>query len=339
MNGRAAVKVPRAQLEGGDVRVVVTGGAGFVGAHLAHALAARGDEVVALDVTSEAPLLASRGMAVERCDVGFWSELLEALRGARPEVVFHTAGILSAGAEERPRAAYRVNAVGTFNVLEAASLLEIPRVVFTSTIATYGGDAPSVVDERTQQRPESIYGVTKVFNELLGEYYARRLGVDFRGVRLPAVIGPGRGGGGASAYSSLVVSEPALGRPYAVPVRESARMPIVYVKDAVEALIRISDVDPDALARRRTYLVGGFSATAAELVDAVRAALPGAAVEFRPDPDTARLVDSWPDEVDDREARADWGWRSRFGLRETVEDFVAELRHERPSVAAKPGRP
>ena len=83
-----------------------------------------------------------------------------------------------------------------------------------------------------------MYGVTKVFSERLGEYYHRKFGVDFRGVRLPAVIGPGRGGGGASAYSTLMISEPALGRPYEVFVEEDVRMPLLYIKDAVDCLIR-----------------------------------------------------------------------------------------------------
>lgn len=308
------------------MRVVVTGGTGFVGAHLTRALAARGDEVTCLDVATGSPLLDGvEGVEVVQCDVGFWSDLMQALREARPEVVFHSAGILSANAEERPRAAYRANAVGTFNLLEAASALEIPRVVLTSTIATYGADAPKVVDETTQQRPETMYGVSKVFSELLGEYYARRLNVDFRAIRLPSVIGAARGPGGASAYSSLIVSEPALGRPYEVPVAESTRMPVVYVKDAVESLLRMAEVEPARL-RRRTYLIAGFSPSAGEMAAAVRAVIPEADIRFAPDPRMVEIVDSWPDRIDATEAQRDWGWSERFGLAEAVADFVTELR-------------
>ncbi len=308
------------------MRVVVTGGAGFLGAHLARALAARGDEVTCVDVARSSPLLEdAAGVHVARADVGSWSELFHVLRDARPEIVFHAAGILSAFAEDRPQAAYAANATGTYNVLEAAALLEIGRVVFTSTIATYGPGVPATVDEETPQRPTTMYGATKAFGENLGAYYRSRFGVDFRGIRLPAVIGAGRGPGGASAYTSLAVSEPARGRPYAVAVEEGTRIPIVYVKDAVAALLDLAAADEGRLGRR-TYGIAGLSPTAEELVDAVRAELPGASLSFAPDPALTRIVRTWPQTVDASEAAADWGWSERYDLRAAVADFVSELR-------------
>lgn len=308
------------------MRIVVTGGTGFVGAHLARTLAARGDQVTCLDVAPGSPLLEDvENVEVVRCDVGWWPELVHAVQEAMPEVIFHSAGILSAFAEERPHAAYRVNATGTLNVLEAARILGDVPVVFTSTIATYGPGVGETVDERTQQRPTTMYGVTKVFGELLGEYYVRRFGVDFRGIRLASVIGAGRGPGGASAYSSLIVSEPARGRSFKVPVTEATTMPLVYVKDAVEAMIRIAQADAADLTRR-TYGISSFSPTAGELADAVRAQLPDADVEFAPDAHMVEIVHSWPHALDASEAEADWGWKPRFDLAGAVQDFVAEAR-------------
>lgn len=307
------------------MRVVVTGGTGFVGAHLARTLAARGDHVTCLDVAPGTPLLEDvDDVEIVRCDVGWWPELMHAVQQAQPEVIFHSAGILSAFAEERPHAAYRVNAEGTLNVLEAAKVLGDMRVIFTSTIATYGPGVGDTVNENTQQRPTTMYGVTKVFGELLGEYYVRRFGIDFRGIRLASVIGAGRGPGGASAYSSLIVSEPARGRAFKVPVTEATTMPLVYVKDAVDALIDIAKAEESDLVRR-TYGISGFSPTAEELADAVRNAVPGCDVSFAPDEDMVEIVHSWPQRVDTSEASADWGWQSSFDLHDAVNDFVAEL--------------
>ena len=306
------------------MRVVVTGGAGFVGAYLARALAERGDEVTCLDIVPSSSLLEGVHVELVRCDVGSWAELLRALRAAQPQVVFHAAGVLAAAAEERPQAAYRTNAVGTSNVLEAASLLDLPRVVLASTIATYGAGLETV-DEGTQQRPTTMYGVSKLCAELLGEYYAQRYDVDFRAVRLPAVIGQGRGPGGASTYASLIVSEPAAGRPYTAPVMAEMRIPLIYIKDAVEALVRIAEAEAGRL-HRRTYGINGFCPTAGELADAVRATVRGARIEFAPDPQLVRLLQSWPRRIDDREAVRDWRWRATFRLEEAVADFVHEAR-------------
>ncbi len=145
------------------MRVVVTGGAGFLGSHLARALVARGDVVTSLDVASSSPLIDADTVAMVRCDVGSWAETSQALREADPDVVYHTAGILSARAEERPHEAYRANATGTYNILQCAGVLHIPKVVFTSTIATYGPGVGATVDETTPQRPTTMYGVTKAF--------------------------------------------------------------------------------------------------------------------------------------------------------------------------------
>jgi len=308
------------------VRVVVTGGTGFLGAHLARALAERGDTVTCIDIAASSPLLDGLpSVTIARADVGSWAELLHLLRAARPEIIFHTAGILSAFAEERPQAAHHANATGTYNILEAASLLGIPRVTFTSTIATYGPGVARIVDEDTPQRPTTMYGVTKAFGENLGAYFWRRLGVDFRAIRLPSVIGPGRGPGGASAYSSFVVSEPARGRRYVLPVEERTRIPIVYVKDAVAALMALADADGFRL-RRRTYGIAGISPTAAELVAAVRLEIPAADLVIRPEPALMEIVDTWPEAVDASEARSDWDWQERYDLRTMVADFVAEIR-------------
>lgn len=308
------------------MRVVVTGGSGFLGAHLARTLTARGDDVTCVDIAGASPLLAAApSLTMARADVGSWTELLHVLRDARPEIVFHAAGILSAFAEARPQAAYHANATGLHNVLEAAQLLDIPRVVFTSTIATYGPGVPKTVDEETPQRPTTMYGVTKAFGENLGAYYHRRFGVDFRGIRLPSVIGAGRGPGGASAYSSFAVSEAARGRSYVIPAEEGTRIPIAYVKDAVAALIALSEAD-DARLSRRTYAIAGISPTTAELVAAVRDVIPDADLTFRPDPATVEILRTWPERVDASEAEADWGWHDRYDLAAAVADFVAEIR-------------
>jgi threonine 3-dehydrogenase len=261
---------------------------------------------------------------IVRGDLSSWAEVLEVVKTCKIDGIYHTGALLSASAEEKPITAYQVNAGGTFNILEAAKLFNVERVIYLSTIASYGLGIPDVVDEDTIQMPISMYGVTKVFSERLGEYYNRKFGVDFRGVRLPAVIGPGRGAGGASAYSTLMISEPALGRPYQVFVEEDVRMPLLYIHDAVDCLIRLYKANNAGL-KRRVYCIAGFSPTAREIYSAVKKVLPDADIRFKPDRELTEIVRSWPKSLDEKKAGAEWGWRTQYRLEESVKDFVKEV--------------
>jgi threonine 3-dehydrogenase len=304
---------------------LITGGMGFIGVYLAHALVHKGEEVVLFDIVKSSPLIKDiqDKVNIVQGSLSSWAEVLEVVKQYKVDGIYHTGALLSASAEEKPITAYEVNAGGTFNVLEAARLFNVKRVVYTSTIASYGLGLHTV-DEDTIQMPISMYGVTKVFAERLGEYYQRKFGVDFRAVRLPSIIGPGRGGGGASAYSTLVISESALKRPYSVFVEEDVIMPILYIKDCVECLIRLYEAD-NARLKRRVYCIAGFSPTAKEICNEVKRILPKADIKFKPDREMTEIVRSWPKYLKETKASEDWGWKTKYLLKETVEDFIKEV--------------
>jgi len=304
---------------------LITGGMGFIGTYLAHALLQKGEEVVLFDIVGSSPLIKDikDKVKIVQGNLSSWAEVLEVVKQYKVDGIYHTGALLSASAEEKPITAYEVNAGGTFNVLEAARLFGVKRVVYTSTIASYGLGL-NTVDEDTIQMPISMYGVTKVFCERLGEYYYRKFGVDFRAVRLPSVIGPGRGGGGASAYSTLMISEPALKKPYKVYVEEDVIMPLLYIKDGVDCLIRLYEAD-NARLKRRVYCIAGFSPTAKEIYAAVKKALPNADIQFKPDRELTEIVRSWPKYLEETKALEEWGWKTKFHLKETIEDFIKEV--------------
>ena len=304
---------------------LITGGMGFIGTYLAHALLAKGEDVILFDVITSSPLIKDikNKIKIVQGDLASWAEVMEVVKQYKIDGIYHTGALLSASAEEKPITAYNVNAGGTFNVLEAARLFNVKRVVYTSTIASYGLGLHTV-DEDTIQMPISMYGVTKVFSERLGEYYHRKFGVDFRAVRLPSVIGPGRGGGGASAYSTLMISEPALKKPYTVYVEEDVIMPLLYIKDAIDGLLRLYDAD-NAKLKRRVYCIAGFSPTAKEIYAAVKKALPNADIQFKPDRELTEIVRSWPKYLEETKALEEWGWKTKFHLKETIEDFIKEV--------------
>jgi len=304
---------------------LITGGLGFIGVNLARALLAKGEEVVLFDIVRASPLIhdIKDKVKIVQGDLASWAEVLAVVKQYKIDGIYHTGALLSASAEERPITAYQVNAGGTFNILEAARLFNVKRIIYTSTIASYGLGL-NVVNEDTIQMPISMYGVTKVFSERLGEYYYRKFGVDFRAVRLPSVIGPGRGAGGASAYSTLMISEPALKRPYTVFVEEDVVMPLIYIKDCVECLIHLYEAD-NAKLKRRVYCIAGFSPTTKEIYDEVKRILPRADLRFKPDRELTEIVRSWPKSLEETRAFEEWGWKTKFHLRETVEDFIEEV--------------
>ncbi len=306
--------------------ILITGGAGFIGAHLARKLLEEGEEVVLFDISPESRLIQpiQHQVKIFKGDLSSWSDIFEAIQKYHVKGIYHLGALLAVEAEENPPKAFRVNVNGTFYVLEAARFFKLERVVYISSIASYGTGVPEKVNEDVIQIPTSMYGVTKVISERLGEYYFRRYGVDFRALRFPAVIGPGRGRGGATAYSTLIVSEPALGRPYQIPVQEEAQIPLLYIKDAIQSLYSLYKVEKEKL-KRRVYNIAGFSPTAKQLADTVKRQLPKATLEFKPDPRLVSIIQDWPKYFDETRANQEWGWKTQYQWDDAIADFIQEI--------------
>jgi threonine 3-dehydrogenase len=305
--------------------VLVTGGTGFIGSHLARRLVKEGYDPVLLDIAPNyKPINDIKDQVrVVPGDLAVLSDVLDAAKEHQVRDIFHLGAILSAAAESAPMTTIGVNFLGTVNVLEAARILGIEKVVYSSSVASYGPGLPEPVREDARQEPRTIYGISKVFSELMGLYYWRRYGIDFRAVRFPSVVGPGRGAGGASAYTTLIIQNAALKQPYDIDVDEDARMPILYCKDAVNALLTLyNSKNP----RSRIYNIAGVSPNALEILEEVRRHIPDAQTKFAPKPEIVAIVDSWPAVLDDDRARRELGWKLAYPLDRLVPDFISELR-------------
>lgn len=298
------------------MRALIFGGAGSIGSRLSAALVRRGDEVLSLDVSAE-PVVPSDSFGQVDARIGSVQDAAavdEVVTEFRPDVIFHLAAILSGLAETDSELAWRVNVDGTRNVLEAARRFGIGRVVFTSTVATYGAGLPEPITEDVPQWPSGLYGVTKVLGERLGVYYHQRFGLDFRAVRLAAMVAPtAPAGGAASAFVCDLFVNAVREGGYDLYVYPNTRVPIVWVDDVVGALQLLCDAD-EANLSRRVYHIIGAGPSVQELVDAVQARLPHARLRFEIDPVRADIVESWPSQMDDSAARADWDWEPRFDL-------------------------
>ncbi len=307
--------------------ILITGGAGFIGASLARALLDRGETVVIFDRVLSESLEDGKGRLVQiKGDIGNWSEVLTAVKEYKPETVFHLAAMLSALCEANPAAAVNVNGLGTYYILEAARLFGVRTVIFTSSMGVYNVTPDTVVEEETIQRPHIMYGVTKVFGELLGLYYQRKFGIDFRGLRFPQLIGPGATTPGFGQYNPRLIEAAITGQPFDAWVAEDTVVPLMYIKDAVRALIMIHDAPQERLLTR-VYNLGQIMPppTAKDLFDEVKRYYPDARLGFKPDPNAAVVLKSIPRIIKGDKAQAEWGWQIRYSLKETVRDFIEEF--------------
>ena len=324
--------------------VLVTGASGEMAHGLIHRFAESGTvDVVALDVRPLDRELASR------CAVSLTGDirdrrLLERLRSEfEIHAIYHLAAILSTRAEFGPETAHDVNVGGTLNLLqlaveEARWHGHRVRFLFPSSIAVYGlPDAEAKrkagpVAEDAWTLPITMYGCNKLYGEHLGRYYSRHYrqlaaeeearGVDFRAIRLPGLISAfTTPSGGTSDYAPEMLHAAAQGRPYACFVREDTRIPFMAMPDAVDALLALADAPTESLASP-VYNVTAFNPSAGELADLVRSAFPGAAITFAPDRRRQRIVDSWPEDVDDARARRDWGFRPRYDLDRALREYL-----------------
>jgi nucleoside-diphosphate-sugar epimerase len=210
-------------------------------------------------------------------------------------------------------------------------------VLFPSTIASFGALLPKdqqppngqVLNESVQV-PQTFYGAAKVACERLGEQYHRKGWVDFRAVRFPSVIGAGRGPGGTTVYSTLMIQEPAIGNSYSAYVPETTQLDVLYVKDAARALRELHDADGMRLTRR-VYNINGIRSdgqvpTARQIADAVGNVVKHPKISFTPDQELTRIVTSFG-VLDGSAAQTEWEWKLHFDtLDKAVQDFVTEIK-------------
>lgn len=306
-------------------KILVTGALGQIGAELVPALRQRyGAECV---VASDLKPFSPADGAYERLDCTQPEIVADVVRRREIGVVYHLAALLSTAAETRPNSAWSVNMSGTYNVLEAAREFDC-QLFFPSSIAVFGPSTPREhTPQVTIQRPTTIYGVTKLAGELLGDYYARRFGVDVRGLRLPGLISYGaKPGGGTTDYAVEMFQAAVRGKRYSCFLAADTRLDMMYMPDAIHAMIQLMEADVARLRYRNAYNVTAMSVTPAELAAEIRKSAPQFTADYRVDPLRQSIADSWPQSIDASAARADWGFAPRYDLAAMTGDMFVSLR-------------
>ena len=310
--------------------ILITGGTGWVATGLAHRLVARGEDIVLFDIAPQIEGVADieNNVKVVQGDQEVWPEVLNVVKENNVEGVFHLAVKHGGPSEDNPRAVYEGNVAGVNNVLEAARLFGVKKVVFTSSIATYGLGVPTdTITDETLQRPISVYGVSKLCGELLGRFYRKRFDLDFRCIRYPNIFSPSVKIHRKTQYIAWMIQNAALGRVAECSVSEDTKLPVLYYEDAMRATQMLYDAPKEQIRTACYNVVGVFpSLTAKEVELAIKKVIPEAKFTYKPDlwvMDYYRSINNF----DDSRAREEWGWEPSYAdFEKIVVDFIKEVR-------------
>jgi nucleoside-diphosphate-sugar epimerase len=311
--------------------ILVTGAFGQIGSELVPALQQRygAGHIIVSDIRM-VPLQAHAPGGAEQnyehVDCTQPQQILEAVRRHDIDTIYHLAALLSAVGEERPHLAWSINMGGLYNVLEAARQYRC-RVFFPSSIGAFGPSTPrDHTPQVTIQRPTTMYGLTKAAGELLGDYYAARFGVDVRGLRLPGLVSyVAPPGGGTTDYAVEMFYSALRYKHYRCFLGPATRLDMMYMPDAIRAMIELMEADSGPLKHRNAYNVTAMSISPEDLAGEIRKHIPGFAIDYQVDPVRQSIAESWPRSLDDSAARADWGWAPRFDLATMTADMLARL--------------
>ncbi|MBI9036551.1 MAG: NAD-dependent epimerase/dehydratase family protein [Bacteroidales bacterium] len=242
------------------------------------------------------------------------------------DTIVNMAAILSVVGEDKPMLAWDVNMNGLINVLEVARDMKMEQVLVPSSIAVFGPETPvNNTPQETILRPTTMYGVTKVAGELLGDYYVRKYGLDVRGLRYPGIISNETlPGGGTTDYAVAIYYEAIKNKKYTCFVKEDTQLPMMYMPDCIKATIDLMQADFSKLKHHSDFNVGAMSFTAGELAASIKKYIPEFEITYAPDHRQA-IADSWPNSVDDSAAREEWGWRPAYDLDAMTQDMLKVL--------------
>lgn len=243
------------------------------------------------------------------------------------DTMMHMAALLSAKAEEEPLFAWNLNMGGLMNALEVSRELNLQ--FFTpSSIGAFGPSTPKVdTPQDTLQRPTTMYGVNKVAGELLCDYYFHKFGLDTRGVRFPGLISyVAKPGGGTTDYAVDIYYKALEQGKYTSYIAEGTYMDMMYMPDALQAIVDLMEADSSKLVHRNAFNVSAMSFEPSQIAASIRKQIPTFEMAYDVDPVRQAIANSWPDSIDSSVAIQEWGFKADYNLDKMTEDMLAKLK-------------
>ncbi len=309
-------------------KILVTGALGQIGSELIAKL--RGvygtDNVIATDIKREKQYWVTQSGPHESLDVTNAQAMFDIAKKYEVDTIMHLAALLSATAEEKPLLAWNLNMGGLINALEVARELQCQ--FFTpSSIGAFGPTTPKDnTPQVTIQRPTTMYGVNKVSGELLCDYYYLKFGVDTRGVRFPGLISyVAPPGGGTTDYAVEIYYEAIQTGRYTSYISQGTYMDMMYMPDALDAIIKLMEADSGKLVHRNAYNVTKISAQPEDFAAAIKTHMPNFKLDYNIDPVRQAIADSWPNSIDPSAAKEEWGFAAAYDLPKLTADMLEKL--------------
>lgn len=309
-------------------KILVTGALGQIGSELVIKLREiyGSDHVIATDIRKTDNPVVSSG-PFEILDVMDAENMLAIAKRFQVDTVIHLAALLSATAEAKPLLAWNLNMGGLVNALEVAR--ELNCQFFTpSSIGAFGPTTPKdQTPQDTIQRPTTMYGVNKVSGELLCDYYYYKFGVDTRGLRFPGLISyVAPPGGGTTDYAVEIYYEAIQKASYTCYINKGTYMDMMYMPDALNAIITLMEADPSKLKHRNAFNVTAMSVEPEDFASAIRKHIPDFKMDYQVDPVRQAIADSWPNSIDPTAAIEEWGFKAEYNLEKMTEHMLTELK-------------
>lgn len=308
--------------------ILVIGAAGQIGSELVPYLRRiYGDNhVIAADYQASMPLDIIEGGPTAKVDATDGSAMSEIVSSFKIDCIYNLVAVLSAKGEANPRYSWKINMETAFNCLEL--MRDAKGAVFTpSSIGAFGPSTPpDQTPQDTVMRPTTIYGISKVACELLGDYYYVKYGVDSRGLRYPGIISnvtlPG---GGTTDYAVEIYYEAIKNKSYACNLSAGTFLDMMYMPDALRAAVELMEADHTKLIHRNCFNVSAMSFDPEMISAAIRRYLPEFRLEYRIDPMKQAIANSWPNSMDDSAAKQEWGWKPEYNLDNMTKDMLDKV--------------
>lgn len=313
-------------------KILVIGANGQIGSELVDALVEKhgAANIIAADIS---PSSSYGATCYERLDVLNSNLLAEVINRYDITQVYQLAAMLSVTGEQAPLKAWTLNINGLLNILELArernQVGKPLRIFWPSSIAAFGPNTPAIdTPQTTIMDPTTIYGISKQAGERLCEYYFSKFNIDVRSIRYPGIISfKSPPGGGTTDYAIAIFHAAKRAEQYQCFLGPETTLPMIYMPDAIRATIELMEAPAAQVRIRSAYNVAGLSFNPAQLAQAIGQHLPQFEIIYQPD-DRQEIADSWPQSLDDTQARTDWNWHAEIGLDQMVRDMLENI-HEK----------